>query len=273
MKYLGGKQRLGLELSNVLKFLCPESYTNYLEPFCGALGVFRHMTDKYNCLATDIQPDIILLWQEIKNNKLIPPKNVTETYYKKVKNQPGPSALRGFVGFLCSWNGMFFAGLAIFKGTKRNVTKEATNDIKKIKPLLQKKNVKFNHMSYDKHNPKNTLIYCDPPYKGTIGYTGTSGSFDHDKFWNTIRKWSKNNMVIVSEETAPKDFKCIWKKKYSRGRGFKTKKNKGIKKVKGKDVTEKIFVHETIFKKIGDKLKNIYNIEANKKKTKKTIKK
>ena len=46
-------------------------------------------------------------------------------------------------------------------------------------------------------------------------------------------------MVIVSEETAPKDFKCNWKKKYSRGRGFKTKKNKGIKKGKGKDVTGK----------------------------------
>jgi len=39
------------------------------------------------------------------------------------------------------------------------------------------------------------------------------GKFNHNKFWNIIRKWSKNNIVIVSEYTAPKDFKCIWKKK------------------------------------------------------------
>jgi DNA adenine methylase len=259
MKYLGGKHRLGKEISGILKHVCPKSHTNYLEPFCGALGVFRHMTDDFKCLGSDLQADMIQLWKGVKNNTFKPPKNITPAFYNKVKNQKGPSALRGFVGFLCSWNGMFFAGLAEYKNTNRNPAKEASNDIDKIKPSLRKKNVKFMNCSYDKHKPKKTLIYCDPPYKDTIGYKGTGTSFNHDKFWNTMRKWSKSNIVIISEETSPKDFKCMWKKKYSRGRGFKKGND-------GKDVEEKLFIHKSNYDKLYDKIKSLKRL--NKVKTK-----
>ena len=40
------------------------------------------------------------------------------------------------------------------------------------------------------------LIYCDPPYQHTTGYS--TGGFDHDKFWDTMRKWSKNNYIFIS---------------------------------------------------------------------------
>ena len=264
MKYLGGKHRLGKEISLILKHICPISHKNYLEPFCGALGVFRHMTDDFKCLGSDLQPDMIQLWKGVKHNTFKPPKLITPEFYNNVKNQKEPSALRGFVGFLCSWNGMFFAGLAEYKNTNRNPAQEASNDIDKIKPLLQKKTVKFMNCSYDKHKPKKHLIYCDPPYKDTIGYKGTGTGFNHDKFWNTMRKWSKSNIVIISEETAPKDFKCMWKKKYSRGRGFKKQKE-------GKDVDEKLFIHTSLYTKLYDKIKTIN--KSNKIKTKRKSKK
>ena len=44
---------------------------------------------------------------------------------------------------------------------------------------------------------KNSLIYCDPPYKGKSEYSKKGSNFDHKKFWNIIRKWSKNNMVVT----------------------------------------------------------------------------
>ena len=31
-----------------------------------------------------------------------------------------------------------------------------------------------------------------------------------------MRKWSVNNTVIISEENAPEDFKCIWELPVSR---------------------------------------------------------
>ena len=70
----------------------------------------------------------------------------------------------------------------------------------------------FDSRSYDTFTTKGLLIYCDPPYFGNK--LGNSSSFfqifDHKHFWNVMRYWSKNNLVIVSESTAPKDFKKIW---------------------------------------------------------------
>jgi DNA adenine methylase len=54
------------------------------------------------------------------------------------------------------------------------------------------------------------LIYCDPPYKSTQGYS--TGNFDHALFWDTMRKWSKDNCVFISEESAPSDFKVVWRR-------------------------------------------------------------
>lgn len=85
----------------------------------------------------------------------------------------------------------------------------------KIKPLIQQENIHFYNKSYLDYNPKNMLIYCDPPYKSTEKYVSTD-DLDHVKFWETMRKWSKNNCVFISEQTAPSDFKSIWSLKKRR---------------------------------------------------------
>jgi DNA adenine methylase len=51
-------------------------------------------------------------------------------------------------------------------------------------------------------------VYCDPPYQHTTGYRGTA-PFDHAAFWETVRDWSRDNVVLVSEYTAPPDFICL----------------------------------------------------------------
>jgi DNA adenine methylase len=247
MKYLGGKHRLGKKIAIVLNILCDNTKCKtYLEPFCGALGVFRHMTHYKKSIASDLHPDIIALWKSIKNGTFKPPpRKITDRYYNKVKNMNSPHHLKGFVGFLCSWNGMYFAGLAKYKNTDRDPRKEAINDIKKIKPLIQKPSVKFYNKSYDKFKPNNALIYCDPPYKNTIGYEN-SKQFDHAHFWDVIREWSKNNVVLVSEERAPKDFRVIWKQEYARGAGFKSSKIKVVQ--------EKLFIHKSLIEKYDLKM-------------------
>jgi len=50
----------------------------------------------------------------------------------------------------------------------------------------------------------NSVIYCDPPYVGTAGYTR---SFDHDKFWQWVR--TSPHRIFVSEYTAPPDMKVV----------------------------------------------------------------
>jgi len=55
--------------------------------------------------------------------------------------------------------------------------------------------------------PKEAIIYCDPPYKGTAEYK--EGGFDHDKFWEWVRQTAKTNKLYISEYQAPDDFKSI----------------------------------------------------------------
>ena len=92
------------------------------------------------------------------------------------------------------------------------------------------------------------LIYCDPPYQTTkhpIKYrtdTKHYDIFDNEKFWNTMRVWSKNNHVFISETTAPDDFIPIWEKKSHRSASQSSKTR--YKNDSETYTVEKLYVHK-----------------------------
>jgi len=53
-----------------------------------------------------------------------------------------------------------------------------------------------------------------------------------------MRQWSKKNLVFISEEVAPKDFKCIWKSK-------PITRTVGCSKGNGRTAVEKLFIHKS----------------------------
>jgi DNA adenine methylase len=219
MKYLGGKHGIGKLLANFMTEKCPPDTVNaYIEPFCGSLGVFKNMTNKgyKKYIASDFQPDLIEMWKKIQNNSLKIPNEITEETYNKLKKEKSPNALKAVAGFGLSFGGKFFAGYAQkWAGNSgRNFLQEFKNSVEKIRPSITNKNIHFYNKSYDKFHPSNMLIYCDPPYKSTEGYS--TGDFDNEKFWETMREWSKNNCVFISEESAPSDFIVVWKRKKRR---------------------------------------------------------
>jgi DNA adenine methylase len=214
MKYVGGKHGIGKRIAHFLVNQCNAASVNgYLEPFCGSLGVFKHMTDKEykNYIASDKQADLIEMWKKLQKNTLHIPKNISEEEYNRLKNAKSPNAMKAVAGFGLSFGGKYFAGYSQKWAGKsgRNFLNEFKNSIEKIKPTIQKKNVVFYNKSYTDFTPHNMLIYCDPPYKSTQGYS--TGDFDHELFWDTMRKWSKDNCVFISEESAPSDFKVVFK--------------------------------------------------------------
>ena len=236
MKYLGGKHGIGKLISIFLSKQCPPNTVNgYLEPFCGSLGVFKNMTNLgyKTYIASDIQPDLIEMWKKIQKNILKIPKSISENEYNKLKNTKSPNALKAVAGFGLSFGGKYFAGYAQkWAGNSgRNFLEEFKTSINKIQPLISKSNVKFFNKSFTNFTPNNMLIYCDPPYKNTVGYQ--TGEFNHDEFWEIMRKWSKKNYVFISEEKAPKDFKVVWKKNKRRTLNATTRSNK----------MEKLFVY------------------------------
>ena len=91
--------------------------------------------------------------------------------------------------------------------------------------------------------PQNATIYCDPPYRGTVGYHGATFDFDAFDAWLE----DVDRLVIVSEYTSPKNCVCVAKREKtalmsgSRGGGDK--------------VVEGLFVHEKHVKEYEESVK------------------
>jgi DNA adenine methylase len=205
----------------------PTTKISYLEPFCGALGVFRHMSQYgyRKCIGSDLQPDIIRLWKAVKTGTLRLPGSVSKDQYKARCLSKRPSALRAALGFGLGYRGVFCSGFDNGSSTFAALTNsfESTGTYIKSNPR-----VSFVHKDYRGWRPRGVLIYCDPPYKASSKrstFRGVAPCFDHQEFWDTMRRWSQNNYVFVSELQAPKDFKCIWSKKVPVSIEVKNRKN------------------------------------------------
>lgn len=225
MKYMGSKSRIVKNIVPIIqKYIDDNNIKTYIEPFVGGANVI----DKIKCetrIGSDINPYLIALLRHVQcGNNLY--ESVPKDVYDKIRNSYNNKDNiyedweYGNVGFLASYNGRFFDGGYAKSGYEklknggtryRDYYRESKDNI-----LSQDlSGINFICSDYTKLDVSNALIYCDPPYFGQKQYKN-SLSFDYDLFWSYIRKWSKSNIVIVSELVAPDDFKCIWEKSVSR---------------------------------------------------------
>ena len=267
MKYLGGKQRLGKHLSPFLQQIWENNrksheLNGYLEPFCGSLGVFKHMTNLPGArtyTANDYHPDLIALWKAVQVNEFKYPTSISESQYNAAKDIPSPSAYKAFVGFGLSFGGRYFGAYSqkYLGDKKEDFCKEMKHSLERTYPLISKKSVNFTNKMYQSLKPRKKFIYCDPPYAETnfpIKYrTGTKkyDVFDNNEFWDIVRRWSRDNIVVVSETTAPKDFVEIWSMDRYRSAAQSGKTRfKTDEKKKDTHKVEKLYIHESLVKKV-----------------------
>jgi DNA adenine methylase len=159
--------------------------------------------------ANDINSYLIEMFKALSSG-WIPPKTITRQFYEKCRNLDEELHVIGYVGFNCSYSGKWFGGYAgevkTAIGTVRNYQEEAFRNIQTQIPKL--KNVQFCSASYDAITiPRNSIVYCDPPYSGTTKY---KDDFNHSAFWDWVRYTSNDHDVYVSEYSAPDDFDCVW---------------------------------------------------------------
>jgi DNA adenine methylase len=221
--YHGGKQRIGLDLAKNIYLSSTDMkiIEGYCEPFCGMLGVYRHIPKffkKQNLIykAGDINKSVIEMWKATQNG-WIPPLNCTQQEYDILRGNGVSSALKGFIGHQHSFGGQYFKGY----NKKYDKSKNASASLKRINQIsTDLKMVNFFSGKYTQFSDlENYIIYCDPPYRNaTCEYRDERGSsikFDNNLFWNWVRVMSKKNLVIVSEYSAPEDFIPIFSKKHS----------------------------------------------------------
>ena len=222
MKYMGSKSRIKKGLLLIIqKIIKDYKITNYIEPFVGGANVIDDVicTEK---IGGDNNEVLIELLKYVKAGGELPDLIDKELYSDVRKNKNTnkyPKWYIGAVGFLASYNGRYFdGGYAKPVVSKTGVYRDYYNEAKRN---LEKQSVKFKdiNFSYGDYtqfsNLTNSLIYCDIPYANTKQFS-TSKNFDYEKFWNWARKMSENNIVLISEHSAPKDFVCIWEQEVTR---------------------------------------------------------
>lgn len=220
MKYMGSKSRIAKDIVPIIQNCIDRNNPiAYLEPFVGGANVIDKVKANVK-IGSDSNQYLIALFNYIKTNGGDGfPDFISREEYSRVRSNKGdyPLWYVGLVGFLASYNGRFFdGGYAGKVNTKSGVVRDYYDEAKR-NLLSQAKNLKdiyFSLLDYRKYDIEllnNYVIYCDPPYKNVKKYDN-SLSFNHDEFWEIMRLWSKNNKVIISEQEAPDDFMCIWKK-------------------------------------------------------------
>lgn len=239
---MGSKSRIAKYIVPILqKTINDNNVTTFYDIFCGGCNIIDKVHAEKR-IAVDSNPYLIALWKHVQADLPLLDA-VDRELYNNVKRELETDVysdwIKGNVGFLASYNGKFFDGGYAKPGIgktkygerKRDYYDEARRNILKQKDLI--KDIEFICADYASIEPKNAVIYYDPPYQRKTGYKN-SKDFDYDKFWEVIRQWSKDNWVFVSEESAPDDMTCIWEQEVSRSLNPKNKTK----------VTEKLFIYE-----------------------------
>lgn len=234
MKYMGSKARHAKEILPIILSTRKEDQW-YVEPFVGGANVIDKVDGKR--IGADINEYLIGLWQAVSEG-WNPPETFEETAYKDVRENKSDysKALVGYVGFALSYSGKWFGGWRRDGAGKRDYVTESYKNACKQFPNLR--GVQFEHKDYfNLVIPRESVVYCDPPYKGTTKY---KDDFDHDKFYTWCREMTAaGHTIFVSEYAMPDDFVCLWQKQVNSSLA----KNTGSKRA-----VERLFMHKDAVK-------------------------
>lgn len=133
----------------------------------------------------------------------------------------------GYVGILCSFRGVMFGSYSKdIERPKRYYRQEHYNNAAAQRDAIA--DVIFGHCDYRAwRNVKNCIVYCDPPYNDTSGYTRgrqATNSIDYDEYYDFCRHISKSNIVLCSEYAMPSDFKELLSVPLNSGKIKRTEK-------------------------------------------------
>ena len=178
MKYMGSKNRIAKHLIPIMITEADKhSIATWVEPFVGGANLIDKVPTRFKRIGYDINEHVIMALIDIRDNVDKLPAEVSEEYYKSLKGIP-PASITSWIRFVCSFGGTFENGYARDRKA-RNYAREGLDNAEKQSPNLQ--GVKILHDSYENLSFTNSLIYCDPPYKGTTKYK--TDTFDYDKFY------------------------------------------------------------------------------------------
>lgn len=187
MQYVGNKSKI---VDGILEVMLLETYDPdkgleglpYIEPFVGSAAVISKIPAGFTRFGNDRNPYLIAMLCAVRDG-WVPPENVSEEEYKAAQHSPHKFAPEfvGFVSFACSFGGKQWGGYA-FNNSGTNYARQGSRSLVKQSPSL--KGITFTAGNYeDLSIPDGALVYCDPPYAGTLGYGYSVDNFGDFKRW------------------------------------------------------------------------------------------
>ena len=214
MKYTGSKNRIAKYILPIM--LSDRTDETWVEPFVGGANTIDKVDGKR--IGYDNNEYLIALYHYLQKGGTIENRTITKEQWYNVKEniENYPKWYIGLVGVLGSYNGNWFSAYGGESKTKegnyRNYFDEG------IRGLLKQdlSNIEFVFSDYKNIRiPKNSIIYCDPPYQ--LKNNRYIEHFNSNIFWNWCREKSKEgHNVFISEYDTPSDFECIWQKETSK---------------------------------------------------------
>lgn len=242
MLYLGGKRKIQKDIVPIINNLIfVNNIKTYIEPFVGGANIIEAVKCE-NRIAYDINKDLIELYKHVQNGGGLP-EHVNKEIFDQVKynKEQYEGWYIAAVGFLGGYRGRGIndtCGVYDDAEDYRNTYKCKKETFEKQIPLL--KDIHFENKDYREVNAQGCLIYCDPPYKGTVQYINNKGKnrFNSETFWDWCREMSKKNIVLISEQEGPEDFDIILDIEITRC--ITSKRREQNKK------NERLFIHKSL---------------------------
>jgi len=216
MSYCGGKQRTGKNIAEIIQK--NSKFKNYIEPFCGMLGVTIHLNDLI-IKCSDYNEDVIFILNELKNERLNIMPIINKELYNSLKNGNDLNTEGSFARLFCTYMS-FYRGSFIpndcvdNEGRIHKMHNRNFNRLQLLKNYI--KSFEFTKKDYteweDEVKKGGYLIYCDPPYFNTAKIYKTK-NFNSEDFWKTMKRWKDyGNDVFVSELVCPIEHDVLFEK-------------------------------------------------------------
>jgi len=209
MQYVGGKQKSGgAQIAATVNCIIRERrLETYSEPFCGGLSVTQRIVAPVRH-ASDACDALICMYKALQAGVWTPPRDLTREEWVRLRNANDPrNPCTAFAGFGCSNRGAWFGTyVEKFKRTGQNYVPAAVAAAESLcRKISMCSDVRFAHGDY-REQVLGDVVYCDPPYVGTMGYPAVPGRWDPHTFWAWARNVSDERLICVSEQHAPDDF-------------------------------------------------------------------
>lgn len=171
MKYMGSKARFCKDILPIILKNRKSLEQWYVEPFAGGMNTICKVEGKR--MANDNNFYLIEMWKELV--KGWQPEKISKEDYIKIRANKENFAphIVGWVGFNCSYSGKWFGGFAgetkTKIGTIRDYQEESLRNV--FSQTKEMNDVCFSNVNFlDLELPKDSIIYCDPPYAETTKY-------------------------------------------------------------------------------------------------------